>query len=97
MTTAPKPFASDNYWYNEDRAARKGLRACCLCGKGTKTPKAWVAVTDGGAAIGHIDTPEDEPGHMGFFVIGSSCYRKHRATFKALGYERDGKPFTFED
>lgn len=83
-----KPFDHKHYHRNSDSADNP----CVICGKDTPNPVAMIQVIDGGALIGPPEPQEDDPGYMGYFPIGSTCWRKNAKQLQALGYKKDKPP-----
>jgi len=71
-----KPFSGKRYHKNFE-GAHSEATPCAICGKPVLDPWPHTAVViRGGAEWGDHDSEQDG-GHMGYWPIGSDCYRRH--------------------
>jgi len=73
--TTLMPFSGIRYSENSQRVDYEaGEEACVLCGAPLARARQthWVRVVDGGR-FGRRSDPDDGPGEMGCFPVGSRC------------------------
>jgi len=60
-------------------AAARGLESCELCGRGVRPLQGWaVHAIHGGAYLADLvnESPIDDRGDMGWWILGPECGRK---------------------
>jgi len=80
MSYTIPPFSGPKYRENS-RKCVDGETPCAICGKGVKGgPWEWphfAVVINGGSDWGDESSPEEDPGYMGGWPVGTACHSKY--------------------